>query len=98
LSNATSSAVPAALRVKTIDTFVYRLGDQVDAWSVALLRTLGGNVAAIALVAMGLAGLWLLNALWLGRRGKRPWRRSPPRRPTVNRRRSRCVDFMKYSA
>jgi hypothetical protein len=29
---------------------------------------LGGNVAAIALVAMGLAGLWLLNALWLGRR------------------------------
>ncbi len=68
MSNATSSAVPAALRVKTIDTFVYRLGDQVDAWSVALLRTLGGNVAAITLVAMGLAGPWLLNALWLGRR------------------------------
>ncbi|HWB51349.1 MAG TPA: MFS transporter [Stellaceae bacterium] len=51
-----------------IDTFVYRLGDQVGAWSTALLRGLGDNVATIALMAMSVAALWLANALWLGRR------------------------------
>jgi ATP:ADP antiporter, AAA family len=51
-----------------IDTFVYRLGDQVGAWSVTLLRSLGENVALLALVAMAVAALWLVNALWLGRR------------------------------
>ncbi|HZK90908.1 MAG TPA: hypothetical protein VFC56_12245 [Stellaceae bacterium] len=51
-----------------IDTFVYRLGDQVGAWSVALLRGLGDNPATVALAAMPLAALWLVNALWLGRR------------------------------
>jgi AAA family ATP:ADP antiporter len=51
-----------------IDTFVYRLGDQVGAWSVALLQDIGSGVATVALVAMPVALLWLANALWLGRR------------------------------
>jgi AAA family ATP:ADP antiporter len=51
-----------------IDTFVYRLGDQVGAWSVALLRSFGESAGAVALVAVPVAALWLLNALWLGRR------------------------------
>jgi ATP:ADP antiporter, AAA family len=51
-----------------IDTFVYRFGDQVGAWSSAGLHGLGDNIVTIALAAMGVAVLWLLNALWLGRR------------------------------
>ena len=65
------TVVPREDRYKAksfIDTFVYRLGDQVGAWSVALLRGLGDNVATVAMVAMPVAALWLLNALWLGRR------------------------------
>jgi ATP:ADP antiporter, AAA family len=49
-----------------IDTVVYRLGDQVGAWSVVLLGGLGSRGAA--LVAIGFAALWLANGLWLGRR------------------------------
>ena len=51
-----------------IDTVVYRTGDQVGAWSVALLRTLGLGTAGVAVAAIPIAALWLLNALWLGRR------------------------------
>ena len=49
-----------------IDTFVYRLGDQVGAWAMAPLNGVGARAAS--LVAIGVAALWLLNALWLGRR------------------------------
>jgi AAA family ATP:ADP antiporter len=51
-----------------IDTFVYRLGDQVGAWGVAGLRGLGAEASHLALVAVPIALLWLGNALWLGRR------------------------------
>src|SRR5205807_7076645 len=62
------TVVPREDRYKTkgfIDTFVYRLGDQVGAWTVALLRELGAGIAAG--VAILIAGLWLLDAIWLGR-------------------------------
>lgn len=49
-----------------IDTFVYRLGDQVGAWAMAPLNGVGARAAS--LVAIAVAALWLLNALWLGRR------------------------------
>jgi ATP:ADP antiporter, AAA family len=65
------TVVPREDRYKAksfIDTVVYRLGDQVGAWSVALLRGLGDSAATVALIAVALAALWLLNALWLGRR------------------------------
>jgi AAA family ATP:ADP antiporter len=51
-----------------IDTFVYRLGDQVGAWSSALLTMLGGGTSVAAIVAIPLSCLWLGNSLWLGRR------------------------------
>jgi ATP:ADP antiporter, AAA family len=51
-----------------MDTVVYRTGDQVGAWSVALLRWVGLGTAATSLVVIPIAALWLLNALWLGRR------------------------------
>jgi len=54
-----------------IDTVVYRSGDQLGAWSYTLLRALGVGVAHISFAAIPLAALWLVNALWLGRRQER---------------------------
>jgi ATP:ADP antiporter, AAA family len=54
-----------------IDTVVYRTGDQVGAWSVALLRAVGFGAAQVSFAAIPLAALWLVNALWLGRRQER---------------------------
>jgi ATP:ADP antiporter, AAA family len=54
-----------------IDTVVYRTGDQLGAWSVAGLRAVGWGAAHVSLAAIPLAALWLVNALWLGRRQER---------------------------
>jgi len=51
-----------------IDTVIYRGGDQVGAWSLALLRGAGLGAAQVSVAAIPLAALWLVNALWLGRR------------------------------
>ncbi len=51
-----------------IDTVVYRLGDQVGAWSYAALGWLGLTLGGIAWAAVPLSAVWLLNAFWLGRR------------------------------
>ena len=63
------TVVPREDRYKTkgfIDTFVYRLGDQVGAWSMAELGGLGAATAALA--AIPIAAVWLVTGLWLGRR------------------------------
>jgi AAA family ATP:ADP antiporter len=68
------TVVPREDRYKAksfIDTVVYRTGDQIGAWSVALLRGAGLGNAELALVAVPLAALWLVDALWLGRRQER---------------------------
>jgi AAA family ATP:ADP antiporter len=49
-----------------IDTVVYRLGDQVGAWSFALLA--GWGLTQVSIVAAAISGGWLVNSLWLGRR------------------------------
>lgn len=51
-----------------IDTFVYRAGDQVGAWSMAGMTALGLGVAGTAFVAAPMAVVWLAVALLLGRR------------------------------
>ena len=51
-----------------VDTFVYRLGDQVGAWGEAALGALGLGLAGVSLVAAPLSFLWLTIAVWLGRR------------------------------
>ena len=50
------------------DTFVYRAGDQAGAWSFAGLGALGLSTTAMAWSMVPVAGVWLLVALWLGRR------------------------------
>jgi AAA family ATP:ADP antiporter len=54
-----------------IDTFAYRSGDQIGAWSYSLLSGAGMAVSSIALIAAPMSAVWLLVALWLGRRHAR---------------------------
>jgi AAA family ATP:ADP antiporter len=54
-----------------IDTFVYRTGDQVGAWTYTLMVALGLGVVGVAWIAIPLGVAWLLNGLWLGRRQER---------------------------
>ena len=51
-----------------IETFVYRGGDQLAVWSYAGLTALGLGLSGIAFAAVPMAGLWLLLAVWLGRK------------------------------
>lgn len=51
-----------------IDTFVYRLGDQIGAWADPLVASLGYGMAGVGMVAAPLAALWLVVGFWLGRR------------------------------
>ena len=53
-----------------IDTVVYRAGDQAGSWSYALLGMAGLGSAGVALAALPVSAIWLVNALWLGRRQK----------------------------
>ncbi|MEO6164771.1 MAG: MFS transporter [Candidatus Binatia bacterium] len=53
-----------------IDTVVYRLGDQVGAWSYAGLGALGLAMTGVSIVAVPISILWLVNSLWLGRKQK----------------------------
>jgi AAA family ATP:ADP antiporter len=52
------------------DTFVYRVGDQVGAWSYAAMAWLGIGVSGLALTMVPLSFTWIFLALWLGRRYK----------------------------
>jgi AAA family ATP:ADP antiporter len=51
-----------------IDTVVYRLGEQLGAWSYAGLGLLGFGITGIALVAVPISCAWLVNGWWLGRK------------------------------
>lgn len=65
------TATPRADRYKAknfIDTFVYRVGDQIGAWGYTLLTTLGLTVTGMSGVGVGLAIVAIGVAVWLGRR------------------------------
>ncbi len=51
-----------------IDTFVYRGGDQIGAWSYAAMGWFGLGMSAIAFAAAPICAVWLLLGFWLGRR------------------------------
>lgn len=51
-----------------MDTFVYRAGDQIGAWSYPALRWLGLGLTGISWSAVPLVTFWCVLSLWLGRR------------------------------
>jgi SAM-dependent methyltransferase len=51
-----------------IDTFVYRAGDQIGAWSYPLLTWFGLGLTGISFVAAPLAAIWCGLSFWLGRK------------------------------
>jgi ATP:ADP antiporter, AAA family len=53
-----------------IDTFVYRGGDQIGAWSYAGLSAIGFAVSSISLLAAPMSLVWLGVAVWLGKRNR----------------------------
>ena len=51
-----------------IDTFVYRAGDQIGAWSYTLLTWLGLGLTGVSFVATPLVALWCALSIWLGKK------------------------------
>jgi AAA family ATP:ADP antiporter len=51
-----------------IDTFGYRLGDQVGAWSYKALHVVGLSLNTISFIAVPLIAAWCALSVWLGRK------------------------------
>ncbi|MBD0370688.1 MAG: MFS transporter [Pyrinomonadaceae bacterium] len=51
-----------------IDTFIYRAGDQIGAWSSPALGWMGLGLTGVSFVAAPLAAIWFFISLWLGRK------------------------------
>ena len=51
-----------------IDTFGYRAGDQVGAWSYKGLHELGLNISHTSFLAVPLVAGWCVLSLWLGKK------------------------------
>lgn len=49
-----------------IDTVIYRLGDQVGAWTSGAMGLMGLSVAGFAFVAVPISAVWVICGLWLG--------------------------------
>jgi ATP:ADP antiporter, AAA family len=68
-----------------IDTFVYRGGDVVGAWTEGLLGRLGMALAGLATVALPLALAWGALGIWLGRAQQRSADRAATERASARR-------------
>jgi AAA family ATP:ADP antiporter len=51
-----------------IDTFGYRFGDQIGAWSYPLMRWFGLGLVGISWVAVPIGVIWCALSIWLGRK------------------------------
>ena len=49
-----------------IDTFAYRVGDQIGAWSYRGLNALGFGLRGISFITIPIIGAWLALSVWLG--------------------------------
>ena len=68
------TVVPRGDRYKAktfIDTVVYRAGDQIGAWAFLPLAAAGAGVRAVSAVAVVVAAMSIVNAVWLGRKMQR---------------------------
>ena len=51
-----------------LDTFIYRAGDQIGAWSYPAVAALGLGFSSTSFVASPLAALWCILSFWLGKK------------------------------
>jgi ATP:ADP antiporter, AAA family len=51
-----------------IDTFGYRLGDIVGAWSYKALHVVGLSLNAISFIAVPIIAAWCALSVWLARK------------------------------
>ena len=51
-----------------IDTFGYRFGDQIGAWSYPLMRWFGLGLVGISWLAVPIGAIWCVLSIWLGRK------------------------------
>ena len=51
-----------------IDTFAYRVGDQIGAWTYRGFHSAGLGLSAISFIAVPVIAVWCALSLWLGRR------------------------------
>jgi ATP:ADP antiporter, AAA family len=51
-----------------IDTFAYRVGDQLGAWSYRGLNALGFGLRGISFITVPIIAAWLAVSIWLGRK------------------------------
>ena len=51
-----------------IDTFGYRVGDQIGAWSYPLMRWFGLGLIGISWAAVPIGAIWCVLTIWLGRK------------------------------
>lgn len=49
------------------DTFVYRVGDQLGAWSYTAMMYFGLGLTGLALTMLPVSLIWIFLAMWLGR-------------------------------
>jgi AAA family ATP:ADP antiporter len=59
-----------------LDTFIYRAGDQIGAWSYPVVASLGLGLAGTSFVASPLAAIWCILSFWLGKKHLIQLRRS----------------------
>jgi ATP:ADP antiporter, AAA family len=67
-----------------IDTFVYRLGDQIGAWAHTALSAASVGPIGIAWLAVPMSLAWLANGLWLGRRQEKLAAVAQPAAPVLS--------------
>ena len=58
------------------DTFVYRAGDQLGAWSYTAMAWMGLGLSGLAITMLPISALWCLLALWLGKQYQKQWHHS----------------------
>ena len=52
------------------DTFVYRVGDQVGAWSYTAMGWVGMGLSGLAFAMLPVSAVWLVLAFWVGKKNR----------------------------
>ncbi len=59
------------------DTFVYRVGDQVGAWSYTAMGWVGMGLSGLAFAMVPVSAVWFVLAIWIGKKHRAIHRSQP---------------------